>query len=214
MLEETLLSFALTGAGWVLWLLVALSVACVAVAIERAVSGALNRTPQEPLRKAMAEFAASRDAAGLGQALALLRGAEARVLGAAARLAHQGIPSVEEGLAAAAARERLRMDRYLAILGTVGSNAPFIGLFGTVLGIIRAFHDLALNEAEAASAVMAGISEALVATAVGLMVAIPAVVLYNTFQRANRRTLSRLDSLAHVFLAHLKATPDLGRKGA
>ena len=96
------------------------------------------------------------------------------------------------------------MDRGLAVLATVGSNAPFVGLFGTVLGIIQSFHDLAVNTAEASEAVMGGISEALVATAVGLMVAIPAVVLYNTFLRWTRARVARVESLASIVLSRLK----------
>ncbi len=206
MLEEALLSFALGGAEWVLWLLIALSVACLAVTIERAVSAAINHTPDRPMRQALADFARSRDLAVFRRRLGTMRGGESRVLLAGASRVEQGIASVEEGLLAATTRERMRMERLLAILGTTGANAPFIGLFGTVLGIIKAFHELADNQAEAASAVMSRISEALVATAIGLIVAIPAVMLYNVFQRFNKRTLSNIDSLAHVMLAQLKAT--------
>ncbi len=85
----------------------------------------------------------------------------------------------EEGDAAV----RVHLERNLTFLASVGSNAPFIGLFGTVLGIIRAFADLVGNIDGGADVVMAGISEALVATAVGIFVAIPAVVAYNAFQR-------------------------------
>ena len=205
MLEESLLSFALGGAEWVLWLLVALSVACLAVSIERAIGAAIHHTPAAPLHEALRVFGNGGELSKLLSSLQSMRGATARVLLAGASRAEQGIGSVEEGLLAATTRERIRMERLLAILGTTGSNAPFIGLFGTVLGIIKAFHELAENQAEAASAVMAGISEALVATAIGLMVAIPAVVLYNIFQRHNKRALSNIDALAHVLLAQLKA---------
>ena len=95
------------------------------------------------------------------------------------------------------------MERGLSILATVGSNAPFLGLFGTVLGIIQAFNDLAENTAEASEAVMAGISEALVATAIGLLVAIPAVVLYNGFSRWVKGRLGRSESLADLVLARM-----------
>ena len=78
-------------------------------------------------------------------------------------------------------RVNLQLGKGLNFLGTLGANAPFIGLFGTVLGIIHAFKDLALTEGGGGPAVMAGIAEALVATAVGLLVAIPAVVMYNYF---------------------------------
>jgi biopolymer transport protein ExbB len=78
---------------------------------------------------------------------------------------------------------RVHLERNLTFLASVGSNAPFIGLFGTVLGIIRAFADLVGNVGGGADVVMAGISEALVATAVGIFVAVPAVVAFNAFGR-------------------------------
>lgn len=77
--------------------------------------------------------------------------------------------------------ERNRMETHLGILGTLGNIAPFIGLFGTVVGIIRAFRDLALSSSGGPGIVAAGIAEALVATAGGLAVAIPSVILYNYY---------------------------------
>lgn len=76
----------------------------------------------------------------------------------------------------------LKLERRLPLLATIGSIAPFLGLFGTVLGIIRAFRDLALANAGGAAVVSQGIAEALIATATGLFVAITAVFIYNTFQ--------------------------------
>jgi biopolymer transport protein ExbB len=107
-------------------------------------------------------------------------------------------------MTAARAAERVRLERRLAFLGTLGNNAPFIGLFGTVIGIIKAFHDLSMDTSSGARVVMAGISEALVATAMGLFVAIPAVVAYNYFQRRIRARLAASDALAHVLLAQLR----------
>ena len=95
--------------------------------------------------------------------------------GPVAFVAQMGLEEAERGLMpsspmlGAKARVKLGLERNLAFLGTLGSNAPFIGLFGTVLGIIKAFHDLAGNQAGGIQVVMAGISEALVATAVGLL---------------------------------------------
>jgi biopolymer transport protein ExbB len=98
--------------------------------------------------------------------------------------------------------EKQKLDHGLVILGTLGSNAPFIGLFGTVIGIIQAFSDLASNPAGGPSVVMAGISEALIATAVGLIVAIPAVIAFNGFQRVVRRKLSNAEALKGLVIAH------------
>lgn len=88
------------------------------------------------------------------------------------------------------------LERYLGVLGTIGSTAPFIGLFGTVLGIIRAFSALASNEGAGPSIVADGIAEALVATAAGLFVAVPAVVAYNYFVRATNRVAIELECAA------------------
>ena len=113
----------------------------------------------------------------------------------------RGHTATAEAMAAARSRERLALERRLGILGTLGNNAPFIGLFGTVLGIIKAFADLAKNQGGGAAVVMAGIAEALVATAVGLLVAIPAVVAFNIFQGRVRRTVGRIDTMAHLVLS-------------
>ncbi len=205
MLQEQMMKFALLGADWVMWLLVLLSLACIAVAAERLMYAARNTTPRGKLEQALAAFLRGGDAASLQQALGNLDGVEARILSAGLDAAEQGgSDAAEEAIAGTMTFEKLKLERGLIVLGTTGSNAPFIGLFGTVLGIIKAFHDLSLDTAEASTAVMAGISEALVATAIGLMVAIPAVVLYNFFQRRNKELLGRTESLAHLVLSRLQ----------
>ena len=107
--------------------------------------------------------------------------------------------------------ERLRMEKGLSVLATLGANAPFIGLFGTVLGIIRAF--AALGESSgAASSVMSGISLALIATAAGLFVAIPAVVAFNVFSNRVRTLLAECDSLKDLLIASILSRPVVGEK--
>ncbi len=213
MLQDQMMKFSLLGAEWVMWLLVLLSFVCIAVAVERLIYATRNRTSRSELEKALSAFLRGGDAASLQAALDKLDGLEARILSTGVDAArNSGTDAAEDAIAGAMTFEKLKLERGLIVLGTTGSNAPFIGLFGTVLGIIRAFHDLSLDTAEGSTAVMAGISEALVATAIGLMVAIPAVVLYNYFQRRNKEALGRTESLAHMVLSRFKAVP--GSPGA
>lgn len=79
--------------------------------------------------------------------------------------------------------ETAQLERYISIVGTIGNMAVYIGLFGTVLGIIRAFHDIAAAGAGGMSIVIGGVAEALVCTATGLFVAIPAVIIFNYFTK-------------------------------
>jgi biopolymer transport protein ExbB len=205
MLSHRLLALTDLGAEWVLWILILLSVASVGVMIERAVffSGRRLRDAGEISRRLLAG-----DLDGAAAAVAGRPGLEAEVVRAAAAHAPKGADAVREVVAATVERARLEYEVRLAFLGTLGNNAPFIGLFGTVLGIIRAFVDLARNPAAAgAGTVMAGISEALVATAVGLFVALPAVVAYNLFQRGLRRATQRATALGHDAVAFLEASP-------
>ncbi len=196
--------FLYLGSQWLLYVLLGLSVISVAIAIERFVHFYATRADLEALSQKLASALAKEDLQGARTLLeqsrshvakVALRGLDGLSLGAAA---------LEEMIAGATQIERLKMERGLAFLGTLGNNAPFIGLFGTVLGIIRAFHDLSVNTIEGSAAVMAGIAEALVATAVGLLVALPAVALYNGYQRHIRAKLAASDALTRVLLAHAK----------
>ena len=203
MLEQGMMSFALLGAGWVLWLLVVMSIACVAISLERAAYMFREGTDAAPLQQAVDAYLSGGATADLGKKLSQMEGMEARVLSAGVELADDGAEAAERAMLGVITAEKMGMDRGLSVLATVGANAPFVGLFGTVLGIIRAFHDLSINTAEASEAVMGGISEALVATAVGLMVAIPAVVLYNGFTRWVKSRMARSESLSQLVLARI-----------
>ena len=205
MLEQKMLQFALYGAGWVLWLLVSLSVLVVAVALERALYVILNSAPRAAFEEAMGAFLGGGSREDLERRLTGMRGLEPRVLLAALSAAKKAPAAAEDALVGTLTVEKLRLERGLIIVGTVASNAPFIGLFGTVLGIIKAFNDLSLSTEESAGAVMAGISEALVATAVGLVVAIPAVVIYNYFSRRIRESTGRMESIGSLVLSRLRS---------
>ena len=208
-LEQKMLDFALLGAGWVMWLLVALSVLCVGVAIERAIFLMRNTSPADKLQAAINTFLTGGDKVTFRKVLDGMTGVEARVLAAGIEAAEDNSDAAEEAIAGNIIFEKEKMSRGLIVLGSTGSNAPFVGLLGTVLGIIKAFADLATSN-EASTAVMAGISEALVATAIGLLVAIPAVVLFNFFQSKNKSILARVESLSHLILARVKADQGKG----
>jgi biopolymer transport protein ExbB len=200
-LTGKLLRITLSSAEWVLWLLVALSVASLAVILERAVFFRARR-----LQRAdeIAQKLARGELEGLRSLLEGQLALEARVLQQGLGVMSQGPEMVEEVMAATMAAERPRYERFLSFLGTLGSNAPFIGLFGTVLGIIKAFNDLgavAIRGSAIQQTVMTGISEALVATAVGLAVAIPAVVAYNLFTRGLKNRVTRAQGMAHALVA-------------
>jgi biopolymer transport protein ExbB len=205
-LTSKLLAVFTGNAEWVLWLLAFFSVISVAVMLERAIYFSTHGLPNsdEVLLKL-----AKGDLAAVKSLLGTRKGMEASVLREGIDWSDRGPDSVQEVIDATMARERPRYERFLSILGTLGSNTPFIGLFGTVLGIIKAFKDLGLSSAKGAevqSTVMAGISEALVATAVGLAVAIPAVIGYNILQRAVKNTVARSSALGHALVGLLRST--------
>jgi biopolymer transport protein ExbB/TolQ len=154
-------------------------------------------------------LARSLDAGDLDAAAAGLQAhdsLETNVVLTGLRAYEKGPESVEDLIAGALGRERARYESRLSFLATLASNAPYVGLFGTVLGIIRSFRDLATNMAEASSAVMAGIAEALIATAIGLLVAIPAVVAYNVFRGRVKDSVTNCQMLARILLSQLKST--------
>lgn len=210
LLEQKMSQFALLGAGWVLWLMVILSVMCLGLALERGLYFVLNRSPAAAFEAALGSFLSAGNRAALDGALKDMKGLEARVIRAGLAVAKDGkLEGVEAAMAGTLQFERAGLERGVLIVGTVASNVPFVGLFGTVLGIIKAFHDLSLSTGAAAGdnagAVMSGISEALVSTAMGLAVAIPAVVLYNLLQSQIKGICSRCESMGLLVLARLQS---------
>ena len=215
MLTEFLMKVTVTaGSEWVMALLILLSVASLTVIVERALFYRKRRLRLDRLDRTLTPLIQKEDALGVQQALDQL---DEPILWAAAA-AHEPPRrdrlASEKVVAGVVAREQIRLERLLTFLGTLGNNAPFIGLFGTVLGIIRAFRDLSLDSTGNSAVVMAGISEALVATAVGLFVALPAVLSYNYFQKQVDRILSINESLAGGILAWLPETSRESTPGA
>ena len=210
-----------SGASWVIWLLGVLSLISVAIVVERFLVfrrlGIDLRATAERLDVKLANG----DHAGAIVELQRTESVAGSIAAAGLRLADRGPDAAEKAMLSAVALERSRLERWLAYLGTVGNNAPFVGLFGTVVGVVGAFEKLgqgaaakagaAAAAAQAANqAVMSSIAEALVATAVGILVALPAVAFYNYFQRWIAKLLAGSEVLSNLVLAYLVAE----RKGA
>lgn len=206
LLTKMFLSIANVGAEWVLWVLLILSFISVAMIINRILYFYRHQIDAEQLAKDLAERLHAGDVRGAWNLVAERQSIECSVVAAGLLALSRGSHACSEAMASAKAAERRFLDKSLNVLGTIGSNAPFVGLMGTVLGIIKAAKDLGAGQDGSAdpNAVMAGVFEALVATAVGLFVAIPAIVAFNFLQRKVRDTLASVDSLAHLVLANIR----------
>jgi biopolymer transport protein ExbB len=203
-IENKLRALAGFGAGWIMWMLLALSVIVVAIAIERAIVLFFRQDDVGVLRRNLASALGRGDLIAARGHVLTSRSFEARVIEAGLGALPRGPAAVEERLASEAQLTKLRMERRLAVLGTVGSNAPFVGLLGTVIGIIRAFHALDASGGQVSTALMAEIGEALTATAIGLFVALPAVALFNFFQREIATRVARSEAIGREVMSFVK----------
>lgn len=209
-LVQTLMGLPIFQAEWVLWLLLGLSLISIAVMIERWWFFQKRRIDVDLVRRDLTRDLDKGDYAAAAATLGRYDTIETNVVLAGLREYAKGPEPVEDLIQGALGRERGRYEKRLNFLATVASNAPYIGLFGTVLGIIRSFKDLATSLSDASQSVMGGIAEALIATAVGLMVAIPAVIAFNYFKAKVKDAVTNTQFLARTLLSQLKAA-DLGR---
>lgn len=206
-IEDKLRMLAGSGAGWVMWLLLGLSVLVLAIAVERGI--VLFRASDSDvgdLRRNLASALGRGDLVAARGVLVASRSIEAQVLAAGLGALPRGVAAVEERMASETQLAKLFLERRLALLGTIGSNAPFLGLLGTVIGIIRAFHALDASGGQASTALMAEIGEALTATAVGLVVALPAVALFNFFMKQIGGRVAHAEALSREMLSFVKDT--------
>ena len=205
MLVQKLLSVAeVTGQG-VLYLLIALSVLSIGIMVERFVWFGRRRVDAGALGREIVSLLRGGERSKLKRKLQHNRSIEAQALCAALERNDDGSESFVEALQAESRERRTEADAGLLFLGTLGNNAPFVGLFGTVLGIVTAFRELASASASGMANVMGGIAEALVATAVGILVAIPAVVAYNILQKKAYAVEDNITTLGNHVLSLMKA---------
>ena len=203
---ESLLKVALLGSEWVMYLLIALSVLSFTTMFERWLYFRRHGLRGETLRTGLSDALAQDDLPAADQLLARDRSVAARVVREALRFRAGGPEAVSDAADSELGRVRPELERGLNLLGTLGNNAPFIGLFGTVIGVIAAFDQLGQqgNKAAAMGNVMSGIAEALVATGVGIVVAIPAVVAYNAVQKRIGEIEGGAQALVKLVTAYIK----------
>jgi biopolymer transport protein ExbB/TolQ len=214
MLIERLMKLALLGSEWVLYLLLVLSVLSFATMVERTVYFLRRRVDIDQLRNQIVSALEEHKLEELATALDTQPSIQARIVRVALRWLHGGADALSDAVASELARIRAELERGSNLLGTLGNNAPFVGLFGTVLGVIIAFAALGDSggNTDAMGGVMAGIAEALVATGVGLFVALPAVVAYNLIQKKIGDIETDAQALVTLVSAYAKGDPDLVEK--
>jgi biopolymer transport protein ExbB len=201
---QKLLGLTLLGTEWILWLLLGLSILSIAIMIERAIFFLRIGIDFAQFSERLTKYLGDRDYSGAKAMCAQSNAFESQVVLRGLQNLDKGPVAMEGSMEGFLVGERQKLDRGLVILGTLGNNAPFIGLFGTVIGIIMAVDSLAKNLDGGFAVVMSGISESLVATAVGLMVAIPAVVAFNFFNRLVKRRVQNSEAISKVMMTYFR----------
>lgn len=188
--------------GWleisILAVLALLSFATSALSVERALVILRGRPSPQQLHKAASSALRTADATWFRG----LNGPEGRVLTAVMLALPGGATRAAHAMTSARLAEQRELERGLTFIGTVGANAPFVGLLGTVFGLLRAFWELSAAGGRSSETVIAAIGTALVSTAVGLAVAIPAVAFYNGLARSARDRLLVADQWGAWLVAH------------
>jgi biopolymer transport protein ExbB/TolQ len=207
MLIQRLMKVALLGSEWVLYLLIGLSVVSITSMLERWFYFRKRSDDLDALRKKLVARLNDDDIEGAEKLLDKSPAVEARVVREALRWLPGGAEAMADAVDSELSRIKKELERGTNLLGTLGNNAPFIGLFGTVLGVIIAFSALgdAGQNTSQMGGVMKGIAESLIATGVGLFVAIPAVVAYNVVQKRISEIESGAVSLAKLTTAWAKS---------
>jgi biopolymer transport protein ExbB len=196
-LTNILMKFAVGGPGWVLVLLIILSIASIGVIIEKAILYSKFQGETKRLLAAMKSHLESKGLDGAMDILAESKSPVAQIINHQLSSLNLGPEAASEAMEAERVITKMNIEKHLALLGTLGANAPFIGLFGTVLGIVHSFKGLATSQQ---GGVMSGISEALVATAIGLWVAIPAAICFNFFKKRSNDLMAYADVISHLIL--------------
>lgn len=195
------------GSTLVLWLLILLSVISIGIVVDRIIYFRRRRIDVRAIGKKLVELLRAKDLEGARSMLSRSKSVEAEILRDSLGWYPEGPDAFAEVLQSGIKDRRGEFESGLLFLGTLANNSPFIGLFGTVLGIITAFKELGNAQAGAMGNVMSGIAEALISTAVGILVALPAVVAFNYFQKKSLAVEDNVMTLGGQVLALLRSVP-------
>lgn len=203
---ETLFRIAEASANGILMFMLVLSVVSVSIMIERFFSLKRISSTGAGFTDGLRKLIETQDLSRIETLSQGDQSIEGRALGHGLGFVKKhGAEGLDELMNSFKAIERPTLEKNLSLLGTIASNAPYIGLLGTVMGIMKAFNDLAVAPGQGNEVVMAGIGHALVSTAVGLAVAIPAVSAFNLFYRRVGLILGNIDAARDLCLAYTKS---------
>ena len=201
----------ISSGGPAMWALLLLSVIAVAIVIERLFFFASQHTDSNALLRTLGTKIAADDLAGAVKVCQQSKGMLPRILEFGLQRGKKNRADITDALSIALMRYLAELERNLAVIGTIAVIAPFVGLFGTVLGIIRAFQDIALKGNSTPAVVAAGVSEALITTAAGLFVAVIAVIFFNYFKSRiktfNQDMIVAANQLAEMIHFHNEGAP-------
>jgi biopolymer transport protein TolQ len=203
---DVLFKIAEASAHGILYLMAVMSVVSVSIMIERYYSLKKMSSGSQVMAKEFRKVIASQNYDQIESLSKDMNSLEGQALGyGLTYVKKHGEKGLHELIDSFKGVERPLLEKNLAVLGTIASNAPYVGLLGTVMGIMKAFNDLAVAPGQGNEVVMAGIGHALVSTAIGLVVAIPAVVAFNLLQKKVGLILDNIDAAKDLCLVYTKS---------
>lgn len=196
----------LNQGGFAMYALVLLSIVAVAIVIERLLFFSSQHSDSKGLLRAIGQRIAADDLPGAIKLCRQNKGMLPKILEFGLQRGEKNRADITDALSIALMENLNSLERNLGVIGTIAVIAPFVGLFGTVLGIIRAFQDIALKGNSTPAVVAAGVSEALITTAAGLFVAVIAVIFFNYFKTRikayNQEMIVAANQLAEMLHFH------------
>ena len=194
-----------------MWILLVLSIVAIAIVIERLLFFASQHSDSKGLLRSLGQKIAANDLNGAIKVCQQNKGMLPKILEFGLKRGEKNRADITDALSIALMEHLNALERNLGIIGTIAVISPFVGLFGTVLGIIRAFQDIALKGNSTPAVVAAGVSEALITTAAGLFVAVVSVIFFNYFKSRiksyNQEMIVAANQLAEMLHFHNTGAP-------